>query len=318
VQILVTVAVLLSAPPSGGAAARRAEATAAVIAAEEARGVDVVVDPGALLERGWMSEKRLAFFGEAARLVDDGRRKLARVELDAAEQAFARAEALYEGHEALPGVRSSWAEAAKWRGVALYELKRREDAVRAFARAKGLDAATELTEAMVRPEVVRAFAAAPVAVEKAPERAVAEAPASVVERMAALGVDATIEVAIAIDGGQLLYAATRREAGCMTDVVTARAADELVQKLSGAPCRGGAEVRVAEAPAIAHPRPAPLLTTKVAPGGERRPSVWRKPWLWVGVVGAVAVGVVLGASLWPRDPSYSATADFHSFALGQR
>jgi len=80
---------------------------------------------------------------------------------------------------------------------------------------------------------------------------------------------------------------------------------------------------VLEAPAIAHPRPAPapaIAAAKAAPagGGERRGSVWRRPWLGVGVVGALGVGVVLAASLWPRDATYSAVADFHSFALGAR
>ncbi len=317
-----TVAVLVQAPASGGAGARLGEARAALVAAEQARGLDVVTDPLALLERGWIAEKRLAFFGEAARALEEGRRKLARVELEAAEAAFARAAALYEPHADLPGVRALWSEAEKWRGVAAYELKRRDDARGFFGVAKWLDGDAELTEAMVRPEVARAFAAAPIAMIDKPDQLGDErprAPVDVTEMMFALGVDVVVDVAIAIDAGQLVYAATRREAGCMTDVVSAARADELVRRLEVVPCRGGAEVSVANAPVIAHPRAAPSLV-KAMPGGggERRVAVWRKPWLWVGVVGALGVGVVLAASLWPRDATYSAVADFHSFALGQR
>ena len=47
-------------------------------------------------------------------------------------------------------------------------------------------------------------------------------------------------------------------------------------------------------------------------------GLWRKPWLWVGVVGAVGVGVVLAASLWPREPATRRSLDFHQFALGAR
>jgi len=128
--------------------------------------------------------------------------------------------------------------------------------------------------------------------------------------------DEIVHVAIAVDAGRLTYAAVRDFDGCTTDVVTATRADELVARLHAGGC-GREHVALEEVPAIAHPRPAPSLA-KGTPGGERRTPVWRKPWLWVGVVGAVGVGVVLAASLWPRAPSYTATADFHSFALGAR
>jgi hypothetical protein len=335
VHFLVTVAVLVTAPPSGGAAAHLGEARAALVAAESARGLDVIDDPFALVANGWRAEAQLGFFGEAARLVADGQRKLARVELEAAEQAFAAAEKLYQEHRALPGVCTAWAEAAKWRGVALYELKRRDEARSEFGLAKGLDRATELTEAMVRPEVARAFAATPLAYEDMPAdpgtfpgagEPKQPTPPSLTEMMSTLGVNATIEAAIAVDRGQLVYAATRREASCMTDVATGARADELVRRLDSLPCRAGAEVSVEQAPEIAHPRPAPLATAQKPTASpryarapvERRPAVWRKPWLWVGVVGALGVGVVLAASLWPREPTWSLSAGYGSFALGAR
>lgn len=308
-HFLVTVAVLVAAPPSGGAGARLGEAKAALVAAEAARGADVVDDPAALAAAGWTAERDLAFFARGARLVDDGRRALARVELDKAAERLDAAERVYAPELARPGVAEEWAEAAKWHGVALFELKRRDEAAQAWGRAKALFAGAMLTEAMVRPEVAQAFAAA-----RAGERPAAAAPAATGDPFA-LGVDDVIDAAIAIDGGRLTYAAARREPTCATEVVTATRAEEIVRRLHEAPCRAGAAPSVREAPVIAHPRPAPSLAGRV-PGGERRPPVWRKPWLWVGVVGALGVGVVLAASLWPRDASYSATADYHSFALG--
>jgi len=312
VQFLVTVAVLVTAPPSGGAGARLGEAKASLVAAERARGVDVVEDAAELVAAGWTAEKNLAFFGRAAELVSDGRRALARVELEKAETLLAQAESAYAPELARPGVAEEWADAAKWHGVALFELKRRDEAVAAWGRAKALHPDALLTEAMVRPEVARAFAAARAGERPAaPSLAEASLPAS--ER---LGLDAVIEAAIAIDAGVLTFAARRRGRDCATDVVTATRADALARRLDEAPCRAGAPaIAVAEAPVIAHPRAAPSLA-KTAP--ERRARVWQKPWLWVGVVGALGVGVVLAASLWPRDASYSAVADFHSFALGGR
>jgi hypothetical protein len=313
VHFLVTVAVLVSAPPSGGAGARVGEATRALEAAERARGAEVIEDPAALVAQGWTAEANLAFFGRGAQLVSDGRRALARVELDKAEARLADAERLYAPEAARPGVAPEWAEAAKWHGVALFELKRPEDAAREWSLAKRLEPASELTEAMVRPEVARAFAAAPVA-EAAP--ATEHAPADEVTRVQrGLGADDVIVAAIAIDAGALTWAATRRGRECGTATLTSTRPDELVRRLHEAPCRANEPVAVLEATAIAHPRPAPATEPR---GRERRERPWQKPWLWVGVVGVVAVGVVLAVSLWPRDASYSAVADFHSFALGQR
>jgi hypothetical protein len=305
VHFLVTVAVLVQAPTSGGAGARLGEARAAVAAAERARGADVLEDADAMLAAGWTAERNLAFFGRGARLVADGRKALARVELEKAEALLAEAERAYESKTALPGARAEWAEAAKWHGVALFELKRREPAARAWARAKALSPESPLTEALVRPEVAAAFAAV-----------AAEAPAEVAPAPPGMRdlADEIVEVAIALDAGRLTYAAVRDFDGCATDVVTATRADELVARLHASGCARGGRAVLAELPVIAHPRPAPSLGKGLA--GERPVPVWRKPWLWVGVVGALGVGVVLAASLWPRDASYTATADFHSFALG--
>jgi len=318
VHFLVTVAVLLSAPPSGGAAARRAEATAALEAAERARGADVVEDPLALVAAGWTAESNLAFFARGAQLVSDGRRALARVELEKAEALFEAAEASYRAEAARPAVASEWADAAKWHGVALFELKRAQDATRAWGLAKRLEPATELTEAMVRPEVARAFAAAPVGDAPALAKHAVGTDAETVQRV--LGLDELVVAAIALDAGALTYAATLRRASCATDVLTATRAAELARRLSEAPCHAGAPAAdVLAAEAIAHPRPAPAIVVgRATSSTAERARWWRKPWPWVGVVGALGVGVVLAVSLWPRDASYSAVADFHSFALGAR
>lgn len=315
-----TVAVLVAAPPSGGAIARRGEATAALEAAARARGADVVADAAALFARGWVAEKNLAYFGAAARLVDDGHKQLARVELEAAEQTFARAEGILGEHEGEPLVAAAWAEAAKWHGVALFELKRRDEAVRAFARAQALEPATELTEAVVRPEVARAFAAA--AKLRAPPDGEPAPAAKRQSLAAALALDDVIDAAIAVDGGVLTYAATRRRDDCATDVVVATRPDELLRRLDEATCRPGATSNPSDAPAIAHPRPAPSRTTpfltKETPLPTRAGRAWEKPLIWVGVVGALGVGVVLAVNLWPRDASYSLSTDFHQFALVHR
>ena len=131
----------------------------------------------------------------------------------------------------------------------------------------------------------------------------------------ALGVDEVIVAAVALDLGTLTYAATRRGAGCGTETLTSTRAGELVERLSVATCVAGEGLTLLEAPAIAHPRLAPSSVTNGSGTVERHPRAWRKPWLWVGVVGAVGLGVVLAVNLWPRDATYAATLDFHQFAV---
>jgi hypothetical protein len=157
---------------------------------------------------------------------------------------------------------------------------------------------------------VRAFAGA----RSIPQE---RAAATATTMSAALGLDDVVEAAIAIDGGALTYAATRHRDGCATDVVTATKPEQLLRRLDEATCRPGAASDPATAPAIAHPRPAPSLT-KTEPAMPRRTRIWEKPLLWVGVVGALGVGVVLAVNLWPRDASYSLSTDFHQFALRSR
>jgi hypothetical protein len=321
VGFLVTVAVLVVAPPSGGAAGRLGEARAAIVAVETTRGLDVIENPFEMLKQGWVAEKYLAFFRDADRRYQEGRQKLARVDLQGAEEAFRRAEEIYKEHLDQTGVRTVCAEVAKWRGVALYELKRRDAALGEFGVAKWLDPSVELTEAMVRPEVARAFAAAGLAMWIPPDDLTGTQPVKVERTMDELGVDVVIEAAISIDHGVLTYAASRRETSCMTDVVVDTRAEQLLRRLDAIPCRAGAEVYVEDAPVIAHPEPVASGVksgrAKTAPN-DRRVPLWRKPWLWVGVVGAVGVGVVLAVSLWPRDASYSTVVDFHQFGLGAR
>jgi len=316
VGFLVTVAVLVSAPPSGGAQARLGEARAAIVRAERARGAEVLEDPAALVAEGWTAEKNLGFFGKAAQLVSDGRRALARVELDKAEALLAQAESVYGAESARPGVAAEWALAATWHGVVLFELKRREEANRAWARAKSLVPDEPLTEAMVRPEVAKAFAAVGPSARGSQEPSDLPTPtaAEIVRR---LGLDELVRVAIAIDAGTLTYAAARLGDGCASDVIVATNAEELVRRVNAATCRSGVVANVEGAEPIAHPRAA------VVQGGARgasdhRTAVWRKPWLWAGVVGAIGVGVVLGVTLWPRQASYSAGLDYHAFALEGR
>ena len=333
-HFLVTVAVLVYAPPGGGAAARRGEAQAALQAAARAGGAAVVDEPLAAARAahraGWAPEGEFAFFKVAAEAMAEGGKALARVELERAEKAFAQAEATYAPELARPGVRLVAAEAALWRGVALFELGRPGAAQAEWQRAVALEPSVRLTEAMVRPKVAQAFAeAAKRRATAAPEiEAPRAAPVATDDRIAAaldeaaarhevLGAERVVVAAIAVDAGVLTYAATRREAGCGTAMVTATRADELLRRLDGEACRPEASLAVLEADAIAHPRAAPA--GRVGAGGERwhggRLRLWQRPWLWIGVVGAVGVGVVLAVSLWPRDATFSATADFHQFSL---
>jgi hypothetical protein len=330
VGFLVTVAVLVVAPPSGGAQARVDEARAAIVAAERTRGVEVVEDAESLVEHGWTAEVNLRFFAEAAALVRDGQRALTRVELQRAEELFALAERIYDEHPHAAGVRAEHAEAAKWHGVAWFELKSKARAEEAWAHAKWLDPTIELTEAMVRPEVAHAFA------DVKPEQlhiimlpgghVMPGAPmlpgvAEVGRILKELRLDEVVVAAIAIDGGSLTYAAARMESGCGTPTVISTSAQDLVRKVHEAPCRESQAITVYEVPEIVHPRPAPAIATKSGAAArpiDRRVPVWRKPLLWVGVVGAVGVGVVLGVTLWPRQATYSAGLDFHQFALGVR
>jgi hypothetical protein len=317
VHFLVTVAVLVQA--SDGASARRDEAIAALEAAARARGADVVDDALELWRQGWTAKESLAFFADGTRLMNEGRQALARVELSRAEDFFASAERVFHEHERWPGAQAEEAEAAKWRGVARFELKMRRQANDSWASAKQLEPTIQLTESMVRPDVVRAFADVPARqmIRNTPIHDHSlpgpEGPSlHEIERMQdALRVDNVVVAAIAVDGNVIHYAATRRGRDCGTETLKSTRADDLLRRLDEAPCRAGAPLAV-ERPAIA-PRPQrPPVTV------ERRPSLWRRPWLWVTLVGTVGVGVVVAVSLWPRDPSYSLTLDFHPFALERR
>jgi hypothetical protein len=307
VHFLVTVAVLVHAP-SGEAGKREAEH--ALVAAERARGADVVEDPVAAMQQGWTARRHLDFFARGRMLVGDGRAALSRVELARAEKLLSDGEAIYEPEAARPGVRQEWAEAAKWHGVALVELKRRDEAIAAWQRARSLEPDTQLTEAMVRPDVARLFAAVQLSAWRPKSvESHAGAPDDVEQLMQTLGLDGVIVATIALDGNVLHYAATRRGPGCGTPTLSGTRPDELVRRLDEARCQPGAPL-VLEAPTIASRR-APATV-------ERRTRVWQRPWFWVTLVGAVGVGVVVAVNVWPRDPSYSTTLDFHQFALGRR
>lgn len=138
---------------------------------------------------------------------------------------------------------------------------------------------------------------------------------------AALGVDAVVVAAVSLDGGELTYAAQRLQAGCASAVVVEAHAEALARRLETSAC-GEPRLGVLEAPAIAQPRherPIALARASTPPPRDARPMLrtplWRRPWLWVAGVSALAVGVVVGVTLWPRPPTYSATIGFNQFAL---
>jgi hypothetical protein len=157
VHLWLLVAVLVYAP-KGDKDPRRAEVQSAL---EKAVGADL--DPHALrtaiAERtaGWVRAETLQFFADGRARMEEGRRLLERVELEAADGAFAEAERIYEAQLAWPGVAPLWSQAALWRGVAAFQRGQPAAARRLFQRAVALDPSTRLTEASVRPDVVRAF-----------------------------------------------------------------------------------------------------------------------------------------------------------------
>jgi hypothetical protein len=156
VHAWVLVAVLVYAPGNGGA--KRAEVQAAL---EKAAGdVDVHALRGAIADRaaGWVRAAELAFFERARAKAEEGRRLLDRVELDAADTAFAEAERIYERNLAWPGVPVLWSQVALWHGVTAFERGQPQAAKKLFQRAAVLDPSVRLTEANARPDVVRAFA----------------------------------------------------------------------------------------------------------------------------------------------------------------
>jgi hypothetical protein len=387
--------VLAYAAPGGAPAS---DVERAVADAARATGAEVIAGGAEAAARahaqGWVDARALAFFARGAALVADGRKALARVELAAAEEKLAAAEAVYAPELARPGVAGEAATAALWRGVALFELARRGEAERAFRRALALEPATTLTEAQVRPDVAHAFAherlgrakarltlrlkdlppdvtlsldtqplelagdelqlwveagehllmaTAPRALSQARlvdvppvglELALALEPDGEAEALATLRAAPTeaglaalfsalpVEQALVVAGGRDLGApvlvAQRVQRDCATATVQAPRADELLRRADAAACRPGVAIDLLRAPALAHPRPAPLLTERHVKPPPARLPVWRKPWLWVGVVGALGVGVVVVANVVPRAASFNGTLSFRDFALGAR
>jgi hypothetical protein len=127
-----------------------------------------------------------------------------------------------------------------------------------------------------------------------------------------IAIDDALLVAVGKDGGTQVLAAQRVRPGCATATVVSPHADELWQRARAAECRPGQKIDVLAAPLIVHSRSPSLVQVRPRPVTP----VWRRPWLWVGLVGALGVGVVIAASVVPRAASYTGTLDFHAFALG--
>jgi hypothetical protein len=331
---LALVAVLVYAPPSGKAAGDRAQAEAALASAVGGSplvGVDAVVAAAQKARtEGWVPEARLAFFGEAKRLADEGARALERVDLARGAELYGQAEAIFERELGWPGAAARLADAALQRGVALFELKRSDEAKKEWRRAVGLDSGAQLTEARVRPDVVKAFheavagGVARVELPAAPaeDDLTATLPAA---RAAAqlgdwLGVTDTYAAAIALDRGLPTFVVRRiSAAGCTSATVTVSAATfdaaarTAVERLRGSEEKcPAAEEPLADAEPIAHPRP---VEASLSTGAKRRPlRVYESPWLWSGVVAGAALVVGLAVGLTPRSTSVEAHVDGSAFS----
>jgi hypothetical protein len=239
IHSIALVAVLVYAPPSGKAVGERGAAEAALAGAVGTPaivGVDAVVEAARRARaEGWVAESKLAFFGEARRLADEGARALERVDLARGVELLGRAEEIYERELAWPGAAARLAETALSRGAALFELKRVDEAAREWRRAAGLDGGAQLTEARVRPDVARAFREAIAggvprvelprpSVPEDPWEALPE-PRAVVALGEALGATEVWAAAIAVDRGRPTVVARRLGAnGCATATVTTSAA----------------------------------------------------------------------------------------------
>jgi hypothetical protein len=132
--------------------------------------------------------------------------------------------------------------------------------------------------------------------------------------LAALPVDETILLVSSHDLGATVFAAQRVRPGCATATLLGPRTDELWRRVEAADCRAGQPIDVLQAEPIAHPHPAPSLVN--APPVQSRPPAWRKPWLWVGLVGALGAGVVVVATVVPRAATYTVTLNAHSFGVG--
>src|SRR5581483_9942739 len=95
--------------------------------------------------------------GAVRELLSEGRRRLARVELEQAEAILQDAVDRGQGLIGLSGGVGLYAELLRWHGVALFELRRPAEASREFRRALTIVPAVGLTAADVRPDVVAAF-----------------------------------------------------------------------------------------------------------------------------------------------------------------
>jgi hypothetical protein len=141
--------------------------------------------------------------------------------------------------------------------------------------------------------------------------------------MAARGLDAVYVAAAGVDAGALTLVGERLDrAGCSTAPATVTlqgsaldvAAASLVDRLQRAqPACPGAPEEILQAPAIAHPRPAPVAV-KTPPPPPRKKKVWERPWIWMGLLAVSVVSIGLAAGLATSDTSYRANVDGSAFS----
>ncbi|HUS63631.1 MAG TPA: tetratricopeptide repeat protein [Kofleriaceae bacterium] len=137
----------------------------------------------------------------------------------------------------------------------------------------------------------------------------------------ALGLDGVLAVAVGVDRGVTTLVGQRyTNTGCTTAVETEpaagsldRAADALARRLAAARDRCDAPpTHILEAPAIAHPRPAPTpISDKPKP---RKPKFYERPWLWAGLLAVTSVAVGVTAALVTREPTFQASLEGRRFS----
>ena len=304
-----------------------------VIASLHKRGVEVTSRalPSARAARraGWRTASELAFFAEAARIMDTARLAREQVELEQALALYDQASHLYDAPLAacVPGVRELVADLELERGTVLVELGRATEARVAFGRALDLAHDLTLTETHARPDVVRLFrevAQAPRGADLACKaedavadrlRALETTPSAdgLAALLTALPLDAIIVVAVSTDGERALV--TRVTAAGATDPAPLALGDldaslgALLERAATTPLHAESFSLSLDDPRLRAPA-ATLVSAPVARPKKRR--VW--PWIVAGaaVVGATVIGVTIG--FVAGDARYSVKVSGGSFA----
>jgi hypothetical protein len=137
------------------------------------------------------------------------------------------------------------------------------------------------------------------------------------------GLDGIYLAAASIDAGEPTLVGERVDSkGCATSAIALRGrsldklAGTFLERLRDGEARCPASpAAILEAPAIAHPRPAPPVVVEKPKIVPKKKRFWERPWLWVGLLAITTAGVAVGAALAPANNSYKANIDQSGFGI---